>query len=311
MSKKNCSVNRTSIGGQALIEGVMMRGKKITAMTVRLPDNSIDTEIMENQMLKDKYKFFGLPFVRGCVNFVESLVFGYKCLMKSAEKAGVDDESDKQKEGKIFSVLSVVAMFIGVILALLLFMYIPALITKLFSTYLFDLGYFKATFEGMIKIVVFIVYLFVVSLMSDIRRVFQYHGAEHKSIACFEHGDDLTPENAKKYTRLHPRCGTSFTINVLLISIIINSFVPVWYLALRTIINLLVIPLIVSISYEFIKLSAKHENIITRVLSAPGMWLQKLTTKEPDESQLEIAITALKTVIEDEAENNNDVKESL
>ncbi len=308
INKKECAANKTSIGGQALIEGVMMRGKNITAMSVRLPDNTIDTEIIQNSSLKDKVKLLGLPFIRGFFNFVEMMIFGYKCLMKSAEKAGLEEDSDDQKNQqdkeeneeknrKLFAVVGVLSMILGTALSLVLFLFLPSFFVKLFSTYIFDVGYMKTLFEGLVKIAVFVAYIASVSLLKDIRRVFEYHGAEHKSIACLEAGDELTVENARKHLRFHPRCGTSFILIVLIVSIIINSFIPTWNLLVRTCLKLLLIPLVVSIGYEIIKFAGKHDNIFTRIMSAPGLWLQRITTREPDDSQLEVALTALEAVL--------------
>ena len=302
-NEKEPKVIKTSIGGQAIIEGVMMRGPLLSAMSVRIQDGTIDTETWENKGAEAWYK--KTPFVRGVFNLVDSLLTGYKCLMKSAEKSGMDLEEEPTKFEKwliakfgdgMMKVISVFALVVGAFLAMLLFMVIPTYSVK-FLDMLIPLGVFKTALEGLIKIAVFVGYLALVSKMPEIKRVFEYHGAEHKTIACYEAGEELTAENVAKYRRFHPRCGTSFILIVLVISIIVFSFVPWFSGILRILIKLLLLPVVVCIAYEIIKFAGRHDNALTRIISAPGLWLQRLTTCEPDASQIEVAIASMLPVI--------------
>ena len=314
---KNCenTCKRTSIGGQALIEGVMMRGVGKAAMAVRMPDGTIDVEIEKTKLTKDKSFVFRMPFVRGIFNFVDNMVFGYKYLMKSAEKSGLDMEESESKfdkwlekhfGDKLMKVVSGISMVLGVVLAVALFILAPMGIVWLIERVV-NLGGFKTLIEGLIKIAVFVAYLALVSRTKDIQRVFEYHGAEHKSIACYEAGEELTIENVKKHKRFHPRCGTSFLLIVLIVSILVYSVIQFSWenLLLRAGLKILLLPVIVGISYEIIKLAGRYDNFFTRILSAPGMWIQRFTTREPDDSQIEVAIASLKPVLPDENENDN------
>lgn len=315
MSKDNCNsgCKKSSIGGQALLEGVMMRGPEKEAMAVRLPDGTIDLEVWDLPKAKWYKK---VPFVRGPVNFIGSMLDGYKCLTKSADKAmqGIEEEEPSKFEkwlteklgDKLMTIVMVIASVLGVALALGLFMFLPSLITKGIGL-LLPLGDFaKTCIEGLIKISVFIAYIALTSLMKDIKRTYEYHGAEHKTIACYEAGDELTVENVKKHLRFHPRCGTSFIFIVLFISIIVFSVfrVPWDVLWLRVLIKVAVLPVIVAIAYEIIKLAGRHDNIITRIVSAPGLWIQRLTTREPDDGQIECAIAAFKPCVPEDLEKD-------
>ncbi len=304
MEEKKACCHKTSIGGQALIEGVMMRGPKLSAMATRMPDQSIDTETWENKGVGAWYK--KVPFIRGIFNLVDSLVIGYTCLMKSAEKSGMDLEDEEpgkfekwltEKLGdNMMKVISGFAMVLGVVLALLLFMVIPTYAIK-FLDMAVPLGGMKTALEGILKIAIFVLYLALVARMPDIRRVFEYHGAEHKTIACYEAGEELTVENVRKYRRFHPRCGTSFILIVLIISIIVFSFVPWGSGMLRVLYKIILLPVVVGIAYEIIKLAGRYDNILTRIISAPGLWLQRLTTNEPHDDQIEVAIASMLPVI--------------
>ena len=298
---------KTQIGGQALIEGVMMRGPKVEAMAVRLPSGEIDVEKWD---LKPSKWYNKTPFIRGPFNFVTSMVDGYKCLSKSADKSmqGAEEPSKFEKwltdklGDKLMAVVMVIASILGVALALGLFLFLPALITKGISLVLPLSDFAKTCIEGVIKITVFVCYIGLTALLKDIRRTYEYHGAEHKTIACYEAGDELTVENVKKHCRFHPRCGTSFMFLVLFISIIVFSLfrVPWDNLALRVLIKLCVLPVIVSLAYEVIKLAGRYDNIFTKIVSAPGLWIQRLTTREPDDSQIECAIAAFVPCIPEE-----------
>lgn len=324
MSKKNSVIHKTSVGGQALIEGIMMQGPKGAAMSVRLPDGSIDTEEKEVKHIRDKIKFLGFPIIRGCVNFVESMIFGYKCLMESAEKSGLEDidnsEEDQSKldkwlsehlSKKVMGIITGVASVLGILLAFALFFFLPSKITDIFNNLSSGaLTNFRALIEGIMRMIIFVVYIALVSLMKDIRRTFMYHGAEHKTIFCYENGLELTVENVRSQSRFHPRCGTSFMFVMIIISVIVSSAISVAFPQLRNniavwmIIKLLILPLVMGFGYEFIKYAGRHDNAFVRILSAPGLWMQRLTTKEPDDSIIEVGIAAFKAVITDNPEDD-------
>lgn len=298
---------KTSIGGQALIEGIMMRGPVLTSMATRMPDGSIDVETWNTHKGSKTPWTRKTPFIRGIFNMVDSMVVGYHCLMKSAEKAGVEEEPskfDKWLEKKLgdnmMKVLGGFAAVLGVALAAVLFIFIPTGLSSLLKP-LIGTGVGLSLIEGLIKVIILVGYMWLCSRMKDIRRVFEYHGAEHKSVACYEAGLPLTVENVRPQRRLHPRCGTSFLFLVVFISIIIGSFISWDNPAIRMLLKLLLIPVVVGISYELIKLAGRSDGIFTRIISAPGMWLQHITTCEPDDGQIECAIAALTAVIpEDE-----------
>ena len=314
------SCKRTSIGGQALIEGIMMRGPERTVMAVRKKDGSIDLSEPSAKNIKDKCFIFKWPIIRGVVGFIESMVTGYKAMMDSAEISGYLDDIDEEKKeteekeenkdqkekknSKIMTVVMIIATVLAVILSVGLFIYLPSLlfmgVNYLAKGVLLPI---QSLFEGIIKIIIFLGYMIAVSCMNDIKRVFQYHGAEHKTIFCFEAGLELSVENVRKQSRFHPRCGTSFMILMLIISIFV-TFIIDWIfpwlktvLILRTIIKLLLIPVICGIGYECIKICGRYNNIFTRIISTPGLWIQRITVKEPDDSMIEIAIAAIKGVI--------------
>ena len=406
MSKEKCC-KKTSIGGQALIEGIMMRGPHKTVMSVRKNDGQIVSENLNTTSLKDKCGFFGLPIIRGSVSMVESLVFGYKALMRSADLSGmleeeeaekkakadkkaakkakaeeaweaesesvaetvadisettaeldeivtdadettddetvaesadesaadavaVDGETDyvveasaeadapiekktekKSENGILMAIIGAISMVFGIALALALFFYLPSLIFK-YVNHLAggQMTAYQAAFEGVLKIIIFVIYLILVSQMKDIKRVFMYHGAEHKTIFCYEHGNELTVENVRKEKRFHPRCGTSFLILMLIVSIIFYMIIARIFpdlasnIALWTLIRIACLPLLVGIGFELIKFCGRHDNFVTRIISAPGVWLQRITTKEPDDSMIEVAIEAMTAVIPENSEDD-------
>ena len=308
-----CAMKKTSIGGQALIEGVMMRGPEKTAMAVRHVSGEMVVEEMENPV-SNRPAFTKWPFIRGIFGFIDSLRYGYKCLMRSAELSGLEDEDNKpkteeeeKKQHRLMNLLMVVASVIGVVLSLVLFMWLPIqLFTWLVKAVpVLEQPYIRGLFEGVLRIVIFVVYLLLVTQMKDIRRTFQYHGAEHKSIFCYEKGLPLTVENVREQSRFHPRCGTSFMILMLLVGIIISILIPINTPWLRTVVKLALLPLSVGIGYELIKLAGRHDNMFTRIISAPGVWLQHLTTKEPEDGMIECAIAALEAVIPADREADN------
>lgn len=285
----------------------MMRGPVLTSMATRMPDGSIDVETWNTHKGSKTPWTRKTPFIRGIFNMVDSMVVGYSCLMKSAEKAGVEEEPtkfDKWLEKKLghnmMKMLGGFAAVLGVALAAVLFIFIPTGLSSLLKP-LIGTGVGLSLIEGLIKVIILVGYMWLCSRMKEIHRVFEYHGAEHKSIACYEAGLPLTVENIRPQRRFHPRCGTSFLFLVVFISIIVGSFISWDNPAIRMLLKLALIPVVVGISYELIKLAGRSDGILTRIISAPGMWLQRITTCEPDDSQIECAIAALEAVIpEDE-----------
>lgn len=361
----------TSIGGQALIEGIMMKSPEKTAMAVRKQDGDIDVSYLSDKPLKERYKILGIPIIRGAVAFVESLVGGYKAMMKSAEISGFTDfdeqeekspetpeenlleaeesaekedalslgitedetagtvgaaeeppaeetvgeevkaedkdeenEEDEEDDSKLMIAVTLIGSVLGVLLAIALFILLPSLAVTGIEKYIAGGKKFsdvaRAAMEQGIKLAILVVYVWAVSFMKDIKRVFMYHGAEHKTIFCYEHGEKLTVENVRKERRFHPRCGTSFMILMILVSFLV-SIAVMWLFkgiyeikALWVAIKILLIPLVCGLGYEVLKLCGKHDNIFTKIISAPGLWLQRITTKEPNDDMIEIAIAALK-----------------
>lgn len=368
-----CPAKKTSIGGQALIEGIMMRGPKKTAMAVRNPEGKIVLEKWENKSSK-RPAICRAPFIRGIFGFIDSMTVGYKCLMRSAEIAGVEEDSTKPAEtveeqpqspeteqnaktvstdakptdenvamsdgaaesdtlgasevtcacegghvtepqvkekkqgsGALFNILMVISSVLGIALAIGLFVFLPTFLYSLLAKAIpsiEDKFLLRAVFEGVFKIALFVGYMALISLMKDIRRTFMYHGAEHKTIFCYENGLPLTVENVRIQKRFHPRCGTSFMILMLLVSIIISMFIHISNPLIRTVVKLFLIPLFVGIGYELIKFAGRKNNWLTRIISAPGVWLQHISTKEPDDSMIECAIAAFKEVVPDDESDN-------
>ena len=355
MAKKKCCADRLNkVGGQAVLEGVMMKAGERTVTTCRKSDGSLVVTDGKFHSARKKNKFLNLPIIRGVVNMIEMLKLSYQTLGASADALGLDEEDEKtkarrekreakriakgkppkkkKKDSALTDAVMVISLFLGVLLAIGLFLVLPGIVAEgadiLYTYYdhvtnpdrfarsLSDTpnGYtILALIEGVAKVVIFVGYLFLASLLKDIKRTFMYHGAEHKSIACFEAGEELTPANAKKHKRFHPRCGTSFMFVMVLLGvlagIVINNllgptftemfgetFDRVALIAVR----LLILPLLVGVGYEFIMVAGKHDNFITRILSAPGLWMQRITTKEPTEKMLEVAIVSIKCALRDE-----------
>ena len=327
MAENKNDMKKTSIGGQALIEGIMMRGPKTTAMAVRNPEGEIVLEKWETES-STKKGVRKIPVVRGIFNFIDSMRFGYKCLMRSAEIAGLENQPKKEQsetEAKQtisttksktenqnsvgMTILMIVSVVLGVALAIGLFVALPTFLYSLLSNFIpffsDDNRFLKSAFEGILKVLILVGYLAAVSLMKDIRRTFMYHGGEHKTIFCYEKGLPLTVENVRAQRRFHPRCGTSFLILMILVSILISMLIPVGIPPyLRVIIKLFLLPLIMGIGYELIKFAGKYDNILTKIISAPGVWLQHLTVFEPDDKIIECAITAMKEVIPNDESDN-------
>lgn len=296
----------TSIGGQALIEGILMKSPEKTALAVRTPEKTIDITYLEQKSLKDKYKILGLPVIRGVVGFAESMIQGYKAMMLSADKSGfadLEEEGEEKKDNSaLLNIVMVIGTVLGVALAVVLFMFLPRLFVGglefLFKTEFPKL--LRSGIEQALKLSVFVLYVWLVSFMGDIKRVFMYHGAEHKTIFCYEKGLELTTENIKKQSRFHPRCGTSFMILMILVSVILSTIVQMIFPEVYSIywlwvvIKILLVPLTCGVGYEVLKICGRYDNVITRIISAPGLWLQRITTKEPTEDMIEIAVAALK-----------------
>ena len=317
--------HKTSIGGQALIEGIMMRGPKGNAMSVRMPDGSIETEIDEYIPLKNKCKILGLPIIRGVAGFAESMITGYKYMMKSADKALTEEQKEEDVSKldkwindhfgeKMMNVVGVISMVLGVMLAFLIFMYLPSLSVDLFDNHLLknsDISKFHPLLEGVIRIIIFILYMYLVSKMDMIKRTFMYHGAEHKAIFCYENGLELTVENVRKMSRFHPRCGTAFMFVMIIISVLISSALVLIFPELANIsrvlwimVKIAVLPLVMGLGYEFIKFAGKYDNFFVNLLSYPGLLMQRITTIEPTDDIIEVAIESIKAVITDNPEDD-------
>ena len=320
------SLKKTSIGGQALIEGIMMRGPEKTVMAVRKKDGSIELVPRETKSIKNKSKIFSFPVIRGVVGFIESMTQGYKAMMDSAEISGYLEEelqaekeknpegeekpnAEKTDKGALMTVIMIVATVLAVVLSIGLFIYLPSLAFKGINLLAGGvLSSWQAVFEGILKILIFLGYMVAVSQMKEIKRVYRYHGAEHKTIFCYEAGLPLTVENVREQKRFHPRCGTSFMILMLIVSIavtlLLDAVLP-WLrgvLWLRTIIKLLLVPLICGLGYELIKICGRYDNLATKIIAYPGLLVQRLTVYEPDDSMIEIAIAAMQEVIPENEE---------
>lgn len=311
MEKKDGAF-RTSIGGQALIEGILMRGPKKQAIVVRAPEGLV-TKVEELTLIRDKYPMLGWPIIRGAVTFIDSMVRGIKALMYSAdyfpeEEVGEPSKLDRWIEAhipeeKLQKVLVWFSVLLSIGLCLVLFMLLPTFLAGLVDPYIHSAALHNLI-EGVVKVAVFLGYLILCSKQKDVKRVFAYHGAEHKTIFCYEAGLELTVENARKQPRHHPRCGTSFLFVVIIVSILFSSvvfsFVEWKVLWVRVAVHILLLVPVVGITYEFNRYVGGHNNAVTRFLSKPGLWMQNFTTFEPDDAMLEVAIEALKLVLPDE-----------
>ena len=343
MGKNNTTQEKfkSKIGGQALIEGIMMLGPNTGAMACRLPDGTVDLETWEENNGKNAPWYKKVPLVRGCTSFVTSLVKGYKYMMKSAEKQMPDDEEDdkdkkkkseeaekpaetsgikaesadaapaegaapkksEKKDDSVYDIVMYIGILIGIVMAFGLFVFLPKWIVGLIPA-VKEHRFLRSLLEGIVKIAIFVLYMYIISLMKDIKRQFMYHGAEHKTIACHEAELPLTVENVRKQTRFHKRCGTSFIFIVLIVSIFVMCFVPFTVTWQRIVASLLLLPLVVGVSYECIRLAGNNDNAFTRILSAPGLAMQRITTREPDDSMIEIAIAALTPCIPKDKEED-------
>ncbi|MBQ0125078.1 MAG: DUF1385 domain-containing protein [Clostridiales bacterium] len=334
MAKAEKNPRLGKVGGQAVLEGVMMKSGDNVAVSVRRDDGEVISSVSTFVSARKKHKILNVPIIRGVVNFAEMLSLSMKTLTDSADLSGITEEEAetkfekwlKEKLGKsALDIVMALSTFLGIALAILLFFLAPNfLAAKLNGVFTVD-PVWQGVFAGIIKIILFVLYIYLVSFMKDIRRTFEYHGAEHKSIFCYESGEELTVENVKKQSRFHPRCGTSFMFVMLIIgmalSVAVRAIVTyaigftIENTALHTLfytgINLVILlPLIVGFGYEFLMYAGKHDSFIVKVLSAPGLWMQRLTTREPDASQIEVAIKSLKLAMPDEfPEESSDKKD--
>lgn len=295
----------SGIGGQAVLEGVMMKNKEKYAVAVRKPDGEIEVEVETYQGLAHGSKFKELPFIRGIFNFLDSLILGTRALNYSAsfyeEEEGketkFDKAMDKMSGGNGEKLLSGIVTVISIVLAVGIFIVLPYFISSLFESFIRNRS-LMAIIEGVIRIALFLLYVWGISAMKDIRRLYQYHGAEHKCINCIEKGRPLTVHNVMRSSRLHKRCGTSFIFFVMLVSIVLFFFIQVDNVAEKVILRILLMPVVAGISYEIIRLAGRTDNVFIKILSAPGMWIQRMTTREPDESMAEVAIASVEAVFD-------------
>ena len=328
MSKKekaaennSCGIaaRRGAVGGQAIVEGVMMRSKQHTAIAVRRLDNKkISVTRKGNKSISDKCKILKWPLIRGVVNFVESMVMSFSTITAGTDMLGLD-ETDEESTSKLdkwlekhggkwlISVISVISLLLGLALAVGLFIFLPTFLGGLIFDNIPNLdgaveNVWRNIVEGVFKVIIFILYIWLTAFIPDMKRVYMYHGAEHKSIFCYEAGDELTVENVKKHSRFHPRCGTSFMFSMIILSIAIGiiflwAVETVW---LRSLLKIALLPLTVGIGYEFIRYAGRHDNALIRALSRPGLWMQNLTTREPSDDIIEVGITSLKCALPDD-----------
>ena len=300
----------SGIGGQAVMEGVMMKNQDKYAVAVRKPDHEIEVKVSEYTGTMKNKKIRNIPILRGVFNFIESLVLGMQTLTYSASFFEEDEDKEKkekmsederirqeEKETKQENAMMGGTVVLSIVLAVAIFMMLPYFLSTLFRKVI-ESEWVIALLEGVIRLAIFIGYVALISLMKDIRRVYMYHGAEHKCINCIEHGLDLNVENVRKSSRFHKRCGTSFLLIVMLISILFFMFIRVDSPVLRVVLRLLLIPLIAGVSYEFIRLAGRSDNAFVNLLSKPGLWLQGLTTKEPDDEMIEVGIASVEAVFD-------------
>lgn len=323
MKKNSCSQGEScrlnKVGGQAVLEGVMMKAGNVTATTCRKADGSLVVYDNAFNSVRKKHKILNLPIIRGVVNFIEMMSLSMKTLNASAEALGIEEEEDKFEKwckkhlgAKATDVIMIISLLLGVALSVLLFIGLPTWSADGVN-WLWQNVFHKnplsptviAILEGVLKVVIFIAYLLLVSMMKDIKRTFMYHGAEHKTIACYEAGDELTPENAAKHRRFHPRCGTSFMFLMIAIGIIMGMFIrnimpENTHTLVISLVKLALLPLTMGVGYEILMIAGKHDNIVTRIISAPGMWVQRITTKEPTLDMLEVAIVSTKCALRNE-----------
>lgn len=310
MSCKNNSCPNERLGttgGQAVLEGVMMKSKDKIAISVRDTKGNIKTDVRNSKSLTSKSKFFRIPFIRGIVGFIDSMILSFDTINRSVDMLGLEEEEESkfekwlsEKFGKsIATVASFIGTILGVVLSVFLFMYLPKLISNiLVSSSLVEANYgfavLKSFIQGVLRIVIFLLYIVLVSLIPDMKRTFMYHGAEHKSIFCHEAYQELTVENVRKQSRFHPRCGTSFLVVMMVLGILISIPFANFKDGIYVVMKFLTLPIVVGLGYEFIRYAGKHDNAFVRIISAPGLWVQRITTKEPTDDMIEVAIASLK-----------------
>ena len=290
-------MRNSGIGGQAVIEGIMMRNQDRYSIGVRKPDKSIEVKVEDYRSFIPCKTLTKIPFVRGVFNFIDSMVIGMKTLTYSASFYEDEEDAGKPKDEKSEALMMGGTVALSIVLAIGIFMLLPYFAASLFRR-LTDSALVISVLEGVLRLVIFLGYIALISRMEDIQRVFQYHGAEHKCINCIEHGMELNVENVQKSSRLHRRCGTSFLLIVMVVSIIFFLFIRVNSPLLRGVVRILLVPVIAGVSYEFIRLAGKSENPVVLTLSKPGLWLQKLTTREPEDDMVEVAIAAVEAVFD-------------
>ena len=288
-----------NIGGQAVMEGVMMRHKDHYAVAVRKENHEIEVMTEQRQTLGERYHVSGIPIIRGVFAFVDSLVVGMKTLMWSASFFEDEEETSQEKEKQSDTVFMTMTVIFSLAFSIGLFMILPFFVSNLFKI-VTDSSLVLGIIEGLVRVLIFIIYILAISRMKDIQRLFMYHGAEHKTINCIEHGDELTPENAEKYSRFHKRCGTSFLFIVMFISIafflLFFQIFPINNMFIKVICRILLVPVIAGISYEIIQWAGRHDSGLVCLVSKPGFWMQKFTTKEPDREMLEVAIASIEAI---------------
>ena len=319
--EKGCKV--TSIGGQALMEGIMMRGPLKSTVAVRKADGTIELEEIKPLDWGKKHKILRLPLIRGVVNMIDSLVTGEKALMMSADKAledageeegepsKLDQWLDKHFGDKIVNIIMTISTVIAVAFCIAVFYFVPTWLFRMSSEALTFMKepvmgiptFWQSAYEGIVRVILFLIYMSICTLNKDIKRVFQYHGAEHKTIFCYEKGLELTVENVRKQIRFQPRCGTSFLVLMLIVGIVIGLFIPINHPVIRPIVKFCLLPVTVGVGYELIRLCARNDNFFTRMIAAPGVWMQHITTKEPEDDMIEVAIKAMEDVIPENGED--------
>ena len=307
MKKNESCAFKTSIGGQALIEGILMRGPKKQSIVCRTAEGLVE-KVEELKVGKDKYPILGWPFIRGLFIFLSSMINGMSALMYSAELVPLEEQEEDKldkwikehfSEEKASKIIIYVAVVMGIALSLFLFIFLPAFVVGLVKP-LTESYVVRNLSEGLVRVIILLGYMKACTALSDIKRLFSYHGAEHKTIFCYENGLELTVENVRKQSRFHPRCGTSFLLVVVVVSILVNSVVRLDNSFARMGAHLLLLPIVVGISYEINRWCGRHDNWLSAILSAPGKWLQKITTYEPDDGMIEVAIRAMELVIPEE-----------
>ena len=326
MSDKKCTSGDArlgSTGGQAVLEGVMMKSKDKIALSVRDINGKIRTEVKESKPLTSKNKFFRIPFVRGIVGFIDSMILSFDTLNRSAEMLGYDSEQEESKFEKwltktfgksIAAIASVIGTVLGVGLSVLLFIWLPKFISDfIVKSELVEANYgfavLKSALQGVMRIVIFLAYIALVTLIPDMKRTFMYHGAEHKSIFCHESYAELNVENVRKQSRFHPRCGTSFLVVMMVLGILISIPFANLKSGIYMVLKLFTLPIIVGLGYEFIRYAGRHNNLFVRIISAPGLWVQRLTTKEPTDDMIEVAIASIKAVVSDVEKDSSEENE--